>query len=68
MVERSISLSALERIMKKAGAPRVSDDAKTELKAVLEEVAEAISRDAVKLAEHAGRKTVKAKDVRLAAK
>ncbi|MFH1399671.1 MAG: histone [Candidatus Woesearchaeota archaeon] len=68
MVKRMIPLAAMEKIMKKAGAERVSDKAKMALKTVLEEKADIISAQAVKLAMHAGRKTVKAGDVKLAAK
>lgn len=68
MAERLLPLAALEKMMKKSGAKRVSDGAKAELKLVLEEFADEITRKAIRLAEHAGRKTVKAKDIRLAAK
>ena len=54
--------------MREAGALRVSDDAKTALADVLEEKALRISAEAKKLAEHAGRKTVTDKDIRLAVK
>jgi len=63
-----IPLAAMERIIKNAGADRVSDKAKAELKDVMEEVAEDIAEKAVKLAHHAGRKTVKDGDIKLAAK
>ena len=68
MSKRLIPLAAMEKIMKKAGAERVSDKAKVALKSVLEDIAEDIAGNAVKLAMHAGRKTVKAGDIKLAAK
>jgi len=68
MSQRLIPLAAMEKIMKKCGAERVSDNAKVALKEVLEQKAEEISQKAVKLAMHAARKTVKSSDVRLAAK
>ena len=68
MSKRLIPLAAMEKIMKKAGAERVSDKSKVALKAVLEDIAEEIASSAVKLAMHAGRKTVKAGDIKLAAK
>lgn len=61
-------LAAMHRIMKKSGAERVSDDAADELRKVLEEVAERISRQAVELSGHAGRKTIKPEDIRFAAR
>ena len=54
--------------MKNAGADRVSDKAKMALKEVLEQKAEEIGIIAVKLAGHAGRKTIKSSDIKLAAK
>ena len=58
----------MEKILKNAGAERVSDKSKAALKMVVEEIADEIAGNAVKLASHAGRKTVKAGDIRLAAK
>jgi histone H3/H4 len=66
--KRLIPLAAMERILKLAGADRVSDKSKEALKEVLEELAEEIAGKAVKFAEHAGRKTVKSGDIKLAAK
>jgi histone H3/H4 len=66
--ERLIPLAAMEKIIKKSGAERVSDNAKTALKAVLEEYASRVSADAVRFALHAGRKTIKAGDIQLAVK
>lgn len=68
MAKRLIPLAAMEKIMRKAGAERVSDKAKAALKLVIEDIANDIALEAVKLANHAGRKTVKASDIRLAAK
>jgi histone H3/H4 len=66
--KRLIPLAAMERILKQAGAERVSDKAKTAMKEVVEEIVEKISKDAVRYAEHAGRKTVKSEDIKLAVK
>ena len=68
MSKRLLPLAAMEKIMKSVGANRVSDKAKVALKNVVEDIAEEIAQDAVKFAMHAGRKTVKAGDIRLAAK
>ncbi|MFQ6025531.1 MAG: histone family protein [Nitrosopumilaceae archaeon] len=61
-------LSAMYRILKKAGAERVSDESADELRRILEEIGIAIAKSAVEMSSHAGRKTVKAEDVKLAAK
>jgi histone H3/H4 len=68
MSKRTIPLATMEKILKNAGAERVSEKAKAALKEVLEDIAEKISVDAVKFANHAGRKTVKAGDIKLASK
>ena len=68
MSKRLVPLAAMEQILKQAGAERVSDKAKAALKDVIEEIATEIAQSAVKLSVHAGRKTVKASDVKLAAK
>jgi len=66
MVE--IPLATVDRLMRKAGAKRVSEDAAQAMAEVVEERALVIAAAAVKLAEHAGRKTVRDVDIRLAAK
>ncbi|MEM3126970.1 MAG: histone family protein [Candidatus Woesearchaeota archaeon] len=63
-----LPMAAMERLMKKAGGDRVSEDAKEALKEVLEEYGEEISKKAMKFALHGGRKTIKARDIKLAAK
>ncbi len=64
-----IPLAPIERIIRRAGGDvRVSEDATTELRDLLEEMAEQISQRAAKLARHAGRKTVNAEDIKLAEK
>lgn len=66
--KKLLPLAAMEKILKRGGAERVSDRAKSALKEVLEEMAERIAADSVKLAQHAGRKTVKSGDIKLAVK
>lgn len=60
--------AAVVRIAKKAGADRVGEDAADALVAKAEAYIEAISKEAFELAQHAGRKTIKAEDVDLATK
>ncbi|MBS3147830.1 histone family protein [Candidatus Woesearchaeota archaeon] len=66
--KRLIPLAAMEQLMKQAGAERVSDDAKTELKTLLEEYGKRLAQSAYQFALHAGRKTLKAEDIKLAAR
>lgn len=68
MKTKILPLAAMERLLKKAGAERVSEDSKKALKDVLESIAEEIAEKATKIAAHTGRKTVKAGDIKLAVK
>jgi len=68
MKSSELGLSAMYRILKKSGAQRVSDESAVELRRIIEEIAEAIAKNAVEMSGHAGRKTVKADDVKLASK
>jgi DNA-binding protein len=61
-------LATMYRLIKKSGAERVSDEAADELRKILEDIADRIALQAVDLSVHAGRKTIKSEDVRLAAK
>mgnify|MGYP000493858623 CR=1 FL=1 len=63
-----LAIAAMHRICKKAGAERVSENAAMQLAKVLEEIGIKISREAIDFAMHAGRKTVKAEDIEIAAK
>lgn len=64
----NIPSAAAERIIRQATGLRVGADAAQALAEVLEEVGKDISREAGELAKHAGRKTVKTSDIRLASK
>lgn len=68
MTTSEFGLSVMYRILKKAGADRVSDESANELRRILEELGASIAKNAVAMSTHAGRKTIKAEDVRLAAK
>ncbi len=63
-----ISASAMEKLLKKAGAERVSDDAKAKLAEYLEEQVVKIGEKALRFAQHAGRKTIKSVDIKEAVK
>ncbi|MFA6489246.1 MAG: histone family protein [Candidatus Micrarchaeia archaeon] len=58
----------VEKLIREAGADRVSDSAAMELAEVLEKIGVEISEKAIKFAKHAGRKTVTSADIKLAAK
>lgn len=55
-----------ERILKKAGARRVAQDALEEFSILIEERMLKLAADALALAKHAGRKTITEEDVRAA--
>ena len=68
MADKFLPLAAMEKLLKQGGAERVSDKAKVALKNALEDIAHEIATNSIKLAIHAGRKTIKAEDIKLAVK
>ena len=56
----------VEKIIREAGADRVSDGAAMELAEMLEKIGLEVSARAIKFAKHAGRKTVTEADIKLA--
>ena len=62
-----LSIAAMHRICKKAGAERVSESAAREMAEVLEGLGLQIGREALDYTMHAGRETVKGRDARIAA-
>ncbi|MBR0473001.1 MAG: histone family protein [Methanosphaera sp.] len=64
----TLPIAPIGRILSNGGAPRATKDAKIELSNILSEHGEEIAEEAVKIATHSGRKTVKASDVQLAIK
>ena len=68
MANLELSIAPMHRICKKAGAERVSESAAKELAKSLEDVGIRIAKEAIDYAMHAGRKTVKAEDIEIAAR
>lgn len=63
-----LPLASVDRLIRQAGAQRVSEDAAQAMAVELERIGGEIAQKAAQLATHAKRKTVTADDVRLAAK
>ena len=68
MKELEIALAPMHRLCKKAGAERVSEAAAKELERVLDEIGVKIAKEALDYAVHSGRRTIKAKDIQIAAR
>ena len=71
MAKRSSTIipkAPIAQILVRAGAGRVSRDGVDALVDVLTNIAEDIGSQAAKIAKHSGRKTVKAGDIKLAAR
>jgi DNA-binding protein len=63
-----LPLATVERIMRTAGADRISNDAVKAASDRAEELINKLTKEAVVLSKHAGRKTVTAEDIELASK
>ena len=64
----ALPVAAVVRIAKTNGAERVGSDAAAVLVEKAEDYIGNLAREAFKLAQHAGRKTIKEEDVEMAAK
>jgi histone H3/H4 len=62
-----LPLAPVMRIIRKNGAERVSSDAGEMLSGLMESYGAKITKEALKLASHAGRKTITEHDIRMAA-
>lgn len=64
----NIPTAPIDRLMRKAGAYRVSEEANKKMVEHLEDYASDVAKRAADVARHSGRKTVKAEDIKLALK
>jgi histone H3/H4 len=61
-----VKVAPMHKLIKKAGAERVSEDSALALGKALDDIGLKIAKEALDFAHHAGRKTVKAKDIEIA--
>ncbi len=66
MAKAELPLAPIDRLVRKAGAGRVSAEAAESLRDILQDVATDIGKVAVEFAKHAKRKTVVEDDIKLA--
>ena len=62
-----IPIAPVMRIIRKTGADRVGNEAGEALADLMEQYGQKIAKEALKLASHAGRKTITAHDIKMAA-
>ena len=62
-----IPIAPVIRIIRKTGAERVGNEAGEALADLMEQYGRKIAKEALKLASHAGRKTITSHDIRMAA-
>ena len=63
-----LPIAPVGRILKNNGAQRISDGAKIALAEAIEDYGEKLSKNAIELARHTGRKTITGNDIKLAIK
>ncbi len=62
-----LPIASVERIARKAGVERISAEALQELTVSVEDIAAELVKEIETIAKHAGRKTVKPEDIKIAA-
>jgi histone H3/H4 len=62
-----IKVAPMHKLIKRAGATRVSEESALAMGKALEEIGLKVAKEAIDYARHAGRKTVKARDIEIAA-
>jgi len=67
-MSNEIKVAPMHKLIKRAGADRVSEESAIALGKALEEIGVKVAKEAIDYAHHAGRKTVKARDIEIAAK
>lgn len=65
-ISNIIKIAPMHRLIKRAGAERVSKESAEMLGEILEELDLNIAKTAIDFAEHPGRKTVKKRDIEIA--
>lgn len=66
MITMSLPKAPVERIIRNAGADRVSEEAVEELRTAVEELGAELAEDASEMADYADRNTVKKEDIQMA--
>ncbi len=61
-----LPLAPVDRLIRKAGAERVSEEAVVKMVEILEDYALQVAKRAVEIARHSKRKTIKAEDIKVA--
>jgi histone H3/H4 len=62
-----IKVAPMHKLIKRAGAERVSEESAVALGKALEDIGVKVAKEALDFAKHAGRKTIKARDIEIAA-
>jgi len=66
LMAKEVKVAPIHNLIKRAGAARVSEESAIALGKALEEIGIKVAKEAIDFANHAGRKTVKARDIAIA--